>query len=69
MVGDPRVEEEKTGLDLGILMAVMEVAETLVNADAEGRLVPNHAESWTTTDDGLVWRVKFRDGQMFRNGM
>lgn len=36
------------------------VSETLVAYDADGKLEPTLAASWTVSDDGLVWRFTLR---------
>jgi peptide/nickel transport system substrate-binding protein len=52
----------------GSIFLRMGIAETLVNADADGRLLPGLAQSWSTSDDGLVWRFKLREGVDFHDG-
>ena len=46
----------------------MEVAETLVDADAEGRLQPGLATGWEASEDGLTWRFRLREGVRFHDG-
>ncbi|MDN3558080.1 ABC transporter substrate-binding protein [Halomonas maura] len=46
----------------------MQVAETLVDTDHDGRLVPGLAEHWETSQDGLEWRFTLRDGVRFHDG-
>lgn len=46
----------------------MQVAETLVDTDRDGRLVPGLAERWTTSTDGLSWRFTLRDGVRYHDG-
>ena len=46
----------------------MDIAETLVNADAEGRLTPGLATDWHVSDDGLEWRFALRQGVTFHDG-
>ncbi len=53
----------------GDIFLKMGIAETLVNADKDGRLLPGLAESWASSADGLVWRFKLRDGVTFHNGV
>lgn len=52
----------------GYIFTRMGVAETLVNADPEGRLVPGLATDWTASDDGLTWRFTLRDAVTFHDG-
>lgn len=51
----------------GSIFIKMELAETLVNADAEGRLVPGLATEWTVSDDGLEWIFRLRQGVRFHD--
>lgn len=44
------------------------VYDTLVMFDSEMRIVPGLAESWTVSDDGLVWTFTLREGVAFHNG-
>lgn len=44
------------------------VYDTLVMFDASGRIVPALAESWETSDDGLRWTFRLREGVTFHNG-
>jgi len=37
--------------------------EGLITYDAEGKIVPGVAESWTISNDGLVYRFKLRDAK------
>src|SRR5207248_946377 len=41
--------------------------DSLVGRDAEGRIVPELAESWKTLDD-TTWQFKLRRGVVFHNG-
>ena len=52
----------------GFIFTRMGVAETLVNADPEGRLVPGLATEWSASEDGLTWRFKLREGVTFHDG-
>ncbi len=36
--------------------------DTLVDYNRYGKLIPSLAESWTVSDDGLVWTFKIREG-------
>lgn len=42
--------------------------EGLTAHDAEGRIVPGAAESWTTSPDGLVWTFKLRPDGRWSDG-
>jgi peptide/nickel transport system substrate-binding protein len=44
------------------------VTEGLVTWDPAGKVLPGIAESWTTSEDGLEWRFKLRDGVVFHDG-
>ncbi|MFO7547089.1 MAG: ABC transporter substrate-binding protein [Trueperaceae bacterium] len=44
------------------------VYDTLVAFDSSLRIVPALAESWTVSDDGLVWTFDLRDGVTFHDG-
>ena len=53
----------------GHIFMRMDVTETLVDADAEGRLQPGLATGWTTSDDGLTWTFTLREGVTFHDGL
>ena len=42
--------------------------EHLIGIDEEGNFVPELAESWTVSEDGLVWTFDIREGIKFHNG-
>lgn len=42
--------------------------EALLDFDAQGRIVPALAESWTISEDGLEYTLKLRPGVKFHNG-
>lgn len=54
--------------DTGYIMARMQIAETLVMVEPDGKLVGGIAESWTVSDDKLTWRFKIRPGVVFHDG-
>lgn len=61
---------ELKGLDpatIGYAFTRMEVAETLVGTDTEGRPVAALAESWAASADGLTWTFDLRDGVTFHD--
>jgi peptide/nickel transport system substrate-binding protein len=52
----------------GYIFTRMGIAETLVNADAEGRLTSGLATAWAMSQDGLSWTFALRDGVVFHDG-
>lgn len=54
--------------DTGYIMARMQIAETLVMVEPDGKLVGGVAESWTVADDKLTWRFKIRANMTFHDG-
>lgn len=52
----------------GNIYIKMDIAETLVNADSEGRLTPGLATGWQVSHDGLAWRFHLRPGVSFHDG-
>jgi peptide/nickel transport system substrate-binding protein len=54
--------------DTGYIMARMQIAETLVMVEPDGKLVGGVAESWTVSEDKLTWRFKIRPGVVFHDG-
>lgn len=52
----------------GDIFLKMDVVETLVNADASGKLLPGLSDGWTVSDDKLVWRFHVRPGVTFHDG-
>ncbi|MDT7835341.1 ABC transporter substrate-binding protein [Aquabacterium sp. OR-4] len=62
---------EITGLEpaiAGHFFTRLQVCETLVEADDQGRLQPGLASAWTLADDGLHWRFRLREGARFHDG-
>ena len=47
---------------------VRSIFDTLVEPDADGRLVPALAESWSVSADSLTWTFKLRENVKFHNG-
>jgi peptide/nickel transport system substrate-binding protein len=54
--------------DTGYIMARMQIAETLVMVEPDGRLVGGLAETWAVADDGLTWRFRIRPDVAFHDG-
>lgn len=54
--------------DTGFIMARMQIAETLVMVEPDGKLVGGVAESWSVSNDKLTWRFKIRSGVVFHDG-
>lgn len=52
----------------GNIYIKMDIAETLVNADADGRLTPGLATEWHASEDGLEWHFHLREGVLFHDG-
>lgn len=52
----------------GYLYTRLQVAETLLDVDAQGQLLPGLAEAWSRSEDGLVWRFSLRQGVRFHDG-
>lgn len=44
------------------------VYDSMVQLQLDGTYTPELAESWTTSDDGLVWTFKIRDGITWHDG-
>ena len=52
----------------GYIFTRMGIAETLVNADADGQLTPGLATAWQVSEDGQTWTFTLRDGVSFHDG-
>ncbi|MFC6672357.1 ABC transporter substrate-binding protein [Marinobacterium aestuariivivens] len=52
----------------GSIFQRMGIAETLVDADSDGRLEPGLATGWSVSPDGRVWRFDVRPGVRFHDG-
>ncbi|WP_071796722.1 ABC transporter substrate-binding protein [Natronohydrobacter thiooxidans] len=52
----------------GHIFTRMGIAETLVDADPQGRLLPGLATEWAVSDDGLTWHFILREAVSFHDG-
>ncbi|NDV85394.1 ABC transporter substrate-binding protein [Aurantimonas aggregata] len=52
----------------GFIFQRMEIAETLLEVDSEGRPQPGLATAWNVSEDGLVWTLPIREGVRFHDG-
>ncbi|ALM52588.1 ABC transporter substrate-binding protein [Halomonas huangheensis] len=51
----------------GHIFGRMQVAETLLDTDLKGNLVPGLATQWSAADDGLSWQFTLREGVHFHD--
>lgn len=52
----------------GVIFQRMNLAETLVEANSQGQLVPSLATKWHSNDAGDVWQFSLRPNVSFHNG-
>lgn len=52
----------------GYAFTRMEVAETFVEVDEEGRPIPALARAWSVSEEGRLWRFTVRPGVRFHDG-
>ncbi|KTT38825.1 ABC transporter substrate-binding protein [Pseudomonas oryzihabitans] len=52
----------------GFVFQRMQIAETLLDSDAQGNPVPGLAERWVVSADGKTWRLAIRQGVKFHDG-
>lgn len=52
----------------GVFFTRMQVAETLVEVDGKGALLPGLASAWSASEDGLQWRFTLRPHAHFHDG-
>lgn len=51
----------------GFVFLRLNIAETLVNSDVQGKPLPGLATSWTRSADGKIWRFTLRQGVLFHD--
>ncbi len=54
--------------DTGYIVTRMQIAETLVMVEPDGKLVGGIAEGWAVAEDRLTWRFPIRAGMTFHDG-
>ncbi len=54
--------------DIPTARIVMQIYETLVGQDPDGKIGPQLATSWSTSGDDLVWTFTLRPGVTFQDG-
>ncbi|MDR9829098.1 ABC transporter substrate-binding protein [Vibrio sp. FNV 38] len=62
---------EFTSQDLakdGYIYTRMQVAESLVEVQADGGLAPKLAKSWQVSGDGLIWQIELKENVLFHDG-
>ncbi len=52
----------------GYVFTRMQIGETLVEVDRNGRLIPGLAREWHVSDDQLTWTFPLRTGVTYHNG-
>ncbi|AJE23433.1 ABC transporter substrate-binding protein [Azotobacter chroococcum] len=52
----------------GFLYTRLQVAESLLEVDDGGRLLPGLAHDWEVSEDGLIWRFRLRENVRFHDG-
>lgn len=52
----------------GVFFTRLQVAETLVEVDGKGTLLPGLAQRWSVSDDRLQWRFALRPNAHFHDG-
>ncbi|KUM43327.1 ABC transporter substrate-binding protein [Pseudomonas sp. EpS/L25] len=52
----------------GFVFQRMQIAETLLEADAQGQPAPGLAQAWQVSADGRTWRLTLRQGVKFHDG-
>ncbi|MCG8479770.1 MAG: ABC transporter substrate-binding protein, partial [Spirochaetales bacterium] len=65
---DPATFDPHGAMHPGAPVLYSYIYDTLIYQDGDGRLVPNLAESWTVSPDGLTVTFMLRRGVRFSNG-
>lgn len=52
----------------GVIFQRMNLAETLVEADQQGNLIPALATEWHSDESGKIWTFTLRENVLFHNG-
>lgn len=52
----------------GHIFTRMGIAETLVDANSQGHLLPGLATAWSVSENGLIWQFTLRSGVVFHDG-
>jgi oligopeptide transport system substrate-binding protein len=66
--GDPGSLDPVRAEDLHAYRVLGDLYEGLLTAAADGGIAPGVAQSWSTSDDGLVWRFRLRKDARWSNG-
>ncbi|HWC30392.1 MAG TPA: peptide ABC transporter substrate-binding protein, partial [Dehalococcoidia bacterium] len=66
--GDPLTLDPAIAGDAGSATYIVEIFGGLVTLDRDLQIVPDLAESWTVSPDGLVYTFKIRNGAQFHSG-
>jgi peptide/nickel transport system substrate-binding protein len=64
----PDLDPAKVNLGIVAGELVSNLFSSLVQFDTQLGLIPDLAENWTVSDDGLIYTFKLRDGLTFHNG-
>ncbi|HEY7465709.1 MAG TPA: peptide ABC transporter substrate-binding protein, partial [Dehalococcoidia bacterium] len=65
---DPITLDPAIAGDSGSATYIVEIFGGLVTLDRDLKIVPDLAENWTVSPDGLVYTFKIRQGAQFHNG-
>ena len=66
--GDPLTLDPAVAGDAGSATYIVEIFGGLVTLDRDLKIVPDLADSWTVSPDGLVYTFKIRSNAQFHNG-